>query len=93
MDVSDISGKSFVRHIENPLYEALFIIPHEENKKIKRKDEADEYFEINEKDESIDVADCIENALTSVEPIIKHADDENLSDSWEDVESDFDQYV
>lgn len=80
-DVSDISGKEYVRHAHNPLYEALFIIPQEENKKIRGKDEATEYFEINEKDESIDITECVQNALTSVEPVVKKLDNENLSDS------------
>jgi len=92
-DISDISGKPFVRHAHNPLYEGLFIIPQEENKKIRGKDEADEYFEINEKDESIDVTQFIENALVYVEPVVKRTEDENLSDSGEDVESEYDQYV
>lgn len=34
-DISDISGKEYIRHAHNPLYEALFVIPQEENKKIR----------------------------------------------------------
>lgn len=92
-DISDISWKPYIRHAVNQFYEGLFIIPHEENKKIRGKDEADEYFEINEKDESIDITEFIENALISVQPVVKKLPDENLSDSWEDVESEYDQYV
>ena len=92
-DISDISGKTFVRTVQNPFYEALFIIPHEEKKKIRGKDEAYEYFEINEKDESIDMTECISNAIIAVQPVVKLADGENLSDGGEDVESDYDQYT
>ncbi len=92
-DVSDISWEPFTREVNNPFYEALFIIPHEEKKKIRKKDEADEYFEINEKDESIDITEMVQNAIIAVQPIVKADENENLSESEEDVESDFDQYV
>ncbi len=92
-DVSDVSGKPYVRHIENPLYEALFIIPQEERKHKDNPDESIEYFEINQKDESIDIAQCVENALAVVEPVVKYTDDEKMLDSGEDVESEYDQYV
>lgn len=54
-EISDISGKEYIRTANNPFYEALFIIPQHENKKVRGKDEAAEYFEINEKDENIDI--------------------------------------
>lgn len=97
-DVSDVSGKSYIRHVSNPLYEALFIIPQEDKKERKHKDqvsidESIEHFEINEKDESIDVAQCVENAITAVEPVVKFMDGEKMLDSGEDVESEYDQYV
>lgn len=92
-DVSDISQNTYVREAYNPLYEALFIIPQEEKKHIKGKDEADEYFVINEKDESIDIAECVRNCLTVVEPVVKMTNEEKLLTREEDVESDYDQYV
>lgn len=92
-DISDISGKEYTRTAINPFYEALFIIPQPEKKKIRGKDEADEYFEINEKDENIDISRMIENALVAVEPVVKKLEDENLSESEEDVESDYDHYA
>ncbi len=79
--ISDISGKEYIEYITNPFYEALFIIPQEVKKHIRGKDEADEYFVISEKDESIDVSDTVENAITSAQPIIKKMENENLSDS------------
>lgn len=92
-EVSDISGKEYIQQIDNPLYEALFIIPQEEKKRIRGKDEADEYFVINEKDESIDISEAVENAIVAVQPIVKKTPDEKMLDSWEDVESEYDQYV
>lgn len=92
-DISDVSGSSYIRHIANPLYEALFIIPHEERKKTKSEDENIEHFIINEKDESIDISECIYNALVAMEPLVKKTDDEKMSDSEENVESEYDQYV
>ena len=92
-DVSDISATPYIRQIENPLYEALFIIPHEERKKTKGDDESIEHFIINEKDESIDITESIYNALVTMEPLVKKTDDEKMSDSEENVENEYDQYV
>lgn len=92
-DISDISGNTYIRHIENPFYEALFIIPQEERKKTKSEDETIEHFVINEKDESIDITECIYNALVAMEPLVKKSDDEKMSDSEENVENEYDQYV
>lgn len=92
-DVSDISGKPYTRHVENPFYEALFIIPHEERRKTKGEDETIEHFVINEKDESIDLTECIRNAITIMEPLVKKNEDEKMLDSEEIVDNDYDQYV
>lgn len=35
----------------------------------------------------------VQNAIIAVQPIVKADENENLSESEEDVESDFDQYV
>lgn len=92
-DISDISGKEFIRHAENPFYESLFIIPQEERTHKKSNEDSIEYFVINEKDESVDITESVHNALVAVEPIVKRADDEKMSDSEENVESEYDQYV
>ena len=92
-DISDISQKEYIREAYNPFYEALFIIPQEEKKNIKWKDEADEYFTIDEKQESIDISECVRNCLTVVEPVVRMTDEEKLLTREEDVESEYDQYV
>lgn len=87
-DISDISGESFTRNVIIEEYETLFVMPEWEKDIDEIYDSYNDIYEINPKDFTIDLQDCIINAIRSQDPIVKKKDDESLSDWWNIDESD-----
>ncbi len=83
-DISDISGDTFVRAINVDEYEVLYTLPEENVDVDDVYASFNDVYYINAKDFSIDLEDCIANAIKSQDPIVKIKDDETLSDWWED---------
>lgn len=83
-DISDVSGETFIREVFLQEYEVLFTLPEENIDVDDIYASFNDIYYINMKDFSIDLEDCVVNAIRSQEPIVKLKNDENLSDWWID---------
>lgn len=83
-DISDISGEPFTRDISVDEYEVLFTLPEDNVDMDEVYSSFNDIYYISAKDFSIDLEDCMANAIKSQDPIVKKKDDESLSDWWID---------
>lgn len=84
-DISDISGESYIRDVVVPYYEAVFSLPLKQKSSDEVFHSFEDVYEIDNGDFSIDIENCISNAIKSQEPIVKIKNDESLWDWWIDV--------
>lgn len=86
-DVSDVSGKPYVRHVLVDTYKGLFVLSESRL----QNQWADPIFPIHEKNETIDISDLIYQSILLQEPLVKRTPDEELA--LQDKEDVMDDYI
>lgn len=85
-DISDISGDEYTRDVVVQEYEVLYSLPVDESTTIDESyDSYQDVYEIDPHHLTINIEDCIVNAIKSQEPIVKIKNDETLWEWWIEV--------
>lgn len=84
-DISDYSGDEYQREVIINDYVVVCSLPVEKWSIDDIYHSYEDVYEIDQHNLTVDIENCIINAIKSQEPIVKHKNDENLWDWWIEV--------